>query len=94
MLAGLVEAGLKELIRETAAKLDLEIMPDHLHLFVNAPLTLAPHVIAARIEGVTSRRHIAKMPSMWTRARCPPKPSQCKRKEGEPGRGPQEEGAQ
>ncbi|MDK2821958.1 MAG: REP-associated tyrosine transposase, partial [Clostridia bacterium] len=50
VLVGPVEARLRELIREVAEKLDLvilalEIMPDHLHLFVNAPPNLAPHNI-------------------------------------------------
>jgi len=79
VLAGAVEARLKVLIQEVAQKLDLEIialeiMPDHLHLFVNAPPTLSPHNIAARIKGVSSHHlrrefeHIARMPSMWTRS--------------------------
>jgi putative transposase len=52
----------------------LEIMPDHIHLFVNAPPTLSPHNIAARLKGVTSHHmrrefpEIARMPSMWTRS--------------------------
>lgn len=79
MLVGPVEARLRELIQEVARKLDLEIlaleiMPDHLHLFVNAPPTLAPHDIVARLKGVSSHHlrrefdHIARMPSMWTRS--------------------------
>ncbi|WP_353928825.1 IS200/IS605 family transposase [Desulfofundulus kuznetsovii] len=50
------------------------MMPNHLHLFVNAPPTLAPHNIVARIKGLTSRHlrrefeHIARMPSVWTRS--------------------------
>ena len=41
---------------------------------MNAPPTLAPYAIAARIKGVASHRlrrefpHIAGMPSMWTRS--------------------------
>lgn len=79
VLVGPVEARLKELIKEVAKILDLEIlaleiMPDHLHLFVNAPPELAPHDIVARIKGVSSHHlrrefeHIARMPSMWTRS--------------------------
>lgn len=79
VLVGEVEARLKELIKEVAQKLDLEIlaleiMPDHLHLFVNAPPDLAPHDIVARIKGVSSHHlrrefeHIARMSSMWTRS--------------------------
>lgn len=79
VLVGPVEARLRELIQEVANKLELEIlaleiMPDHLHLFVNAPPTLAPHNIVARIKGVSSHHlrrefpQIACMPSMWTRS--------------------------
>lgn len=79
VLVGSVETRLRELIQEVARKLGLEIlaleiMPDHLHLFVNAPPTLAPHNIVARIKGVTSHHlrrefeHIAQMPSVWTRS--------------------------
>jgi len=79
VLVGPVEARVRELIREVAEKLELEIlaleiMPDHLHLFVNAPPTLALHEIVARFKGVSSHHlrrefgHIARMPSMWTRS--------------------------
>jgi len=79
ILTGQVEIRLRELIKKVVQKLDLEIlaleiMPDHLHLFVNAPPTLSPHNIVARIKGVSShylRRefdYIARMPSMWTRS--------------------------
>jgi len=76
---GPVETGFRELIREAAQKLDLEIlaleiMPDHLHLFVNAPPTLSPHDIVAHIKGLSSHHlcrkftHVTRMPSMWTRS--------------------------
>lgn len=79
VLAGLVETRLKELIYEVAQKLNLEIlaleiMPDHLHLFVNAPPMLAPYEIVARLKGATSyylRReftHLTRIRSLWTRS--------------------------
>ena len=79
ILRGEVEARLRELIRQVSEGLGLdvialEIMPDHIHLFVNAPPTLSPHNIAARLKGVTSHHmrrefpEIARMPSMWTRS--------------------------
>jgi len=79
ILTGQAEIRLKELIEKVIQKLDLrilalEIMPDHLHLFINAPPTLSPHNIVARIKGVSSHHlhrefdHIARMPSMWTRS--------------------------
>lgn len=79
VLVGEVEARLKELIYETAQKLDckvlaMEVMPDHVHLFLNCPPTTAPDQIMFRIKGVSARflrkefSHLLKMPSMWTRS--------------------------
>lgn len=74
-----VEQSLKRLLKEKAAEINLdilalEIMPDHVHLFVNAPPNLAPDQIMHRLKGYTSRRlrqtylHLRRMPSMWTRS--------------------------
>ena len=79
ILKGEVEKRLREIISQVAMRLELEIiaievMPDHLRLFVNAPPTLSPHNIVAQLKGVSShlmRREfpqIARMPSMWTRS--------------------------
>ena len=79
ILKGEVETRLRELISQVAESLELAnialaVMPDHLHLFVNARPTLSPHNNVARFKGVTShsmRREfprIARMPSMWTRS--------------------------
>lgn len=79
VLIGDVETRLKELIDETALKLEcivlaLEVMPDHVHLFLSCPTTLAPDQIMFRIKGYSSRvlrqefPHLLKMPSMWTRS--------------------------
>ena len=79
VLIGEVEQRLKELISETAQKLELqvlalEIMPDHVHLFLGCPPSIAPDQIMFRIKGYSSRvlrqefPHLLKMPSMWTRS--------------------------
>lgn len=79
VLVGDVESRLKQLISEVATELDcgviaLEIMPDHVHLFLNCPPTLAPDQIMFRIKGRSSRdlrkefEHLRRMPSMWTRS--------------------------
>lgn len=79
VLIGDVETRLKELIDETALKLEcnvlaLEVMPDHVHLFLSCPTTLAPDQIMFRIKGYSPRvlrqefPHLLKMPSMWTRS--------------------------
>lgn len=77
VLVGAVADRLEALLREKAAELEIEIehlaiQPDHLHLFVNAPASLAVAQIAFRLKGYTSRvlrkefPHLRKMPSMWT----------------------------
>lgn len=74
-----VERRLKELIEETASKLDcevlaIEVMPDHVHLFLSCPPSLAPDQVMFRIKGYSSRvlrqefPHLLKMVSMWTRS--------------------------
>jgi putative transposase len=79
VLVNAVQVRLDGLIREVAAELDctvlaLEIMPDHLHLFLSAPPTLAPNQIVRRIKGRSSRvlrqefPHLLRLPSLWTRS--------------------------
>jgi len=79
VLVNAVRARLDTLIREVAGELActviaLEIMPDHLHLFLSAPPTLAPHQIVRRIKGRSSRvlrqefPHLLRLPSLWTRS--------------------------
>lgn len=52
----------------------MEVMPDHVHLFLNALPTDSPADIMAKIKGITSRRlrqhfkHLSHMPSLWTRS--------------------------
>jgi len=78
-LVGKVAKRLRELIEEKAEELGLEIlameiMPDHIHLFVSAPPNISPHQIMFRIKGYTSRilreefPHLKKLPSLWTRS--------------------------
>jgi len=78
-LVGNVEIRLRELLSEKAVELDvqiikLEIMPDHIHVFVKAKPTNAPHYIVQQFKGYTSRilrmefPHLLRMPSLWTRS--------------------------
>ncbi|MDP3703248.1 MAG: IS200/IS605 family transposase [Candidatus Omnitrophota bacterium] len=79
VLVNAIQVRLEALIREVSAELDctviaMEIMPDHLHLFLSAPPTLAPHTIVRRIKGRSSRvlrqefPHLLRLPSLWTRS--------------------------
>ena len=75
-----VEIRLKELIFDKCKELDcvvheLNIMPDHVHLFVKTKPTIAPHFLIQQIKGLSSRvlrkefKHLkTKLPNMWTRS--------------------------
>ncbi len=79
VLLGVVAIRTKELIHEACDQLDiqilaLEVMPDHIHAFLNCPPTIAPYQIMHRIKGYSARilrqefTELLKMPSMWTRS--------------------------
>jgi REP element-mobilizing transposase RayT len=60
VLLGEVESRLKQRINEVATELDcgviaMEIMPEHVHLFLNCPPTLAPDQIMFRIKARSAR---------------------------------------
>lgn len=52
----------------------LECDKDHTHMFLDAPPTLSPADIMAKIKGVTSKKlreefpHLQHLPSLWTRS--------------------------
>lgn len=72
VLVGEIEARLKELLLEKAATCDfsiekMEIMPDHVHLFVKSNPTNPPHWIVQQLKGYTSRILRFEFPSLKTR---------------------------
>lgn len=79
VLIGAVESRLKHLIHEACQDIDvvvvaLEVMPDHVHAFLNSSPKIAPYQIAHRVKGYTSKllrdefEHLQRLPSMWTRS--------------------------
>jgi putative transposase len=80
VLVGAVADRLKELLFKKAGELQLEIatleiMPDHIHLFVKSSPTVSPHFIVQQLKGYTSRMireefpHMkSRLPSLWTRS--------------------------
>jgi putative transposase len=79
ILVDRLKTRLDELIRETAPALEceilaLEILPDHLHLFVSTTPRWAPNQIVGRFKGKTSPLlrqafpFLQRMPSLWTRS--------------------------
>jgi putative transposase len=66
-------------LRHLAATLNVEIpalkiMPDHVHRFVDLPVTLAPTVLVQRLKGGSSRvlrrrfPHLARRRVLWSRS--------------------------
>ena len=79
VLKGMIERRLKELIYQACEDIDvsvvaLEVMPDHVHAFLNCPPTIAPYKVMHKVKGYTARylrqefSELMKMPSMWTRS--------------------------
>lgn len=80
VLVNEVEKELKHLLYEKADELNckietLEVMPDHVHLFVKTPPTIAVHFLVQQLKGITARelrkqfKHLkTSLPSMWTRS--------------------------
>lgn len=75
-----ISARLKQLLIEKATELDIsiecmEILPDHVHLFVKTSPTASPHWIVQQLKGKTSRILRAefqtlrsRLPTLWTRS--------------------------
>ena len=80
VLAGQVAGRLQELLKEKAGDMKaiihtLEVMPDHVHLFVESDPTQAPARIAAQFKGYTSRvlriefpSLRSRLPTLWSRS--------------------------
>ena len=80
VLVGAVAERLRELLAQKASELGatihaLEIMPDHVHLFVESDPTRAPAQLAAQFKGFTShalRREFpalrSRLPTLWSRS--------------------------
>ena len=80
VLGGQVAERLKALLLVKAQELGLtlhtmEVMPDHVRLFVESDPSLSPARIAAQLKGYTSRilrqefRHLrTQLPSLWSRS--------------------------
>lgn len=79
VLIGNVALRLKELLEEKAAErgweiVALEIMPDHVHLFLGTDPDVSPTQAMHALKGYTSRAlrqefpNLQAMPSLWTRS--------------------------
>lgn len=79
MLVGDLKTRLVELLNSKAAELGweiiaLEVMPDHVHLFIGVDPDVSPTQVMHRLKGFTSRvlrkefPHVLNLPSLWTRS--------------------------
>lgn len=79
ILVGKIRMRLIELINKKAGELDcevvsLEVMPDHVHLFIRTTPQEAPNKIIGQIKGYTSKilrdefPELRALPSLWTRS--------------------------
>ena len=69
-----LESELRELFEEKAKELNvkleaMEIMPDHVHLFVSASPVITPQLIVNQMKGYTS--HVLRKRYDWLRSRLP-----------------------
>lgn len=80
VLTPVVEERLRELLLLKGEEIgctiqELEIMPDHVHIFVKAIPTLSPHFIVQQLKGYSSRilrkefkSLRTRLPALWTRS--------------------------
>ena len=75
----MIAARLEELIKEACEQIDvkvvaLDVMPDHVHAFLNCLPTQAPYQVMHKIKGYSSHSlrqefpELLKLPSLWTRS--------------------------
>jgi len=79
-LVGEIEKRLKELLYQKAEEIDvniedIEIMPDHIHMFVKTSPVASPHWVVQQLKGYTSRimrkefkELRSRLPTLWTRS--------------------------
>ena len=80
VLVNEIELRLKELLFDKAKQIEitidkLEVLPDHVHLFVKASPVDSPHWIVQQLKGYTSRilrkefkTLRTRIPTLWTRS--------------------------
>ena len=69
VLIGNIEKKLKLLLKEISLEKnfllkELEIMPDHVHIFISAPPKIAPTYIYKMLKGISARRLFISFPDL------------------------------
>lgn len=75
VLVGAVEVRLRELLYQKASEIQvsvdtLNILPDHVHLFVKTSPTDSPHWVVQQMKGFSSRILRNEFPSLKSRLPC------------------------
>ena len=80
VLCSVIQNRLKELVMETCKKnkfelLEIEVMPDHIHCFIQADANTPVHRIVSQLKGATSgklrkefKSLTTRLPNLWTRS--------------------------
>lgn len=79
VLTGRIAKRCEELLRGKAKEMKceikaLEIMPEHIHIFIQANPTQSPNYLIGQLKGITSRilrqefPELLKIPTLWTRS--------------------------
>lgn len=77
VLVGAIADETKDLLLSKALEIGanietIEVMPDHVHLFVSAPPSLSPHVLVKKLKGACSRAlrnkyvSLDRLGSLWS----------------------------
>ena len=77
VLIGNIQNDLKDILKETCNSLGiqiqaLEVMPDHVHLFVSCGPKISPHVLVKKMKGASSNflrkkyPSLLKLPALWS----------------------------
>ena len=77
VLIGDIATNVKEILIECSKEINvtietMEVMPDHVHIFVSARPTISPHKIVKKFKGKTSNilrkkyPQLCKLPALWS----------------------------
>lgn len=77
VLRGLIASDLKEIFEQVASEKDIsiktmEVMPDHVHLFVSCNPKISPHLVIKSFKGASSNilrkkyPQLLKLPCLWS----------------------------
>jgi putative transposase len=77
VLVGLIGQDAKDIISSKAVEIgvcleSIEVMPDHVHVFVSAPPKLSPHQIVKKFKGASSNilrkkyPQLLRLPALWS----------------------------